>query len=208
MRFEVYGQDELVEILKDKEYPGTSCISITNPGVISEYNPDHINNSFVVPPVFEKSFDSLIKLKFWDADSMSFFSVLNIPENELVKRLPVKDDINEIISFYNRTKDHCDCYVVHCLRGVSRSTAVMLCIMYLHYQDEDRAIEELYMIRPKAQPLWLILSMFDEIVGSKLYKRLIELEEEAVAEMERKWVEEEKKNPEVARKNMFIRGLI
>lgn len=138
MKFLVYSQNELVYTLQDG--PRTShCISITNPGEIT-------------PDIVKRSYNGLLELKFCDSDN-----------SPVTASKVTKEDVEKIIDFYD---DNATGFSVHCQRGIARSTAAMLCLMYLYYKDESKAVERLKQIRPLARPLEALLDIFDEITGS------------------------------------------
>ena len=108
-----------------------------------------------MPPIFRDSFQSILRLTFRDTEWEQCMP-------------PRKYDVRKFIEYYQATKDESTGYTIHCHAGISRSTAVGLCILYLMNHSEKRAISRLMRVRPQARPHQGIISYFDSIVGSNL----------------------------------------
>jgi predicted protein tyrosine phosphatase len=84
--------------------------------------------------------------------------------------LPDADDVEAILAFGRGIRrDHAACrhVLVHCHKGVSRSTAAMLILeAQAHPQgDEDRLFARLREIRPQAWPNSRMVAFADELLG-------------------------------------------
>ena len=79
---------------------------------------------------------------------------------------PMKEDIQNLINFYNEEVfTHEDPVVlIHCFAGVSRSTAAALILLYMHIGDATEAFDELMAIRPIASPNKRMVRFADEIL--------------------------------------------
>lgn len=81
-------------------------------------------------------------------------------------------------------------FTIHCWRGISRSTAVAIGVIYMFFKDEEKAAGYLKEIRPYATPLPRIVKFWDEILGSNLIYRIFILRN-AVFDVLRKRFEKE-----------------
>lgn len=149
VRIGIYGENELIEILKDGKTPHTHCISIGNPGQD-------------IPLEISKSYVSVLRLEFYDVDSVEDL----MPEQ--AKRIPEQADTARVIDFYKSTNKSATGYDIHCWQGVSRSTAVGLGLLKLMGYEEDASESILLSIRPKAAPHKRIVRYFDRELGSRL----------------------------------------
>jgi predicted protein tyrosine phosphatase len=97
-----------------------------------------------------------------------------MPRKDHPKLVRLKD-IKKIIRFYEKTKKKANGYTVHCHAGVHRSTAAGLILLFLIYNSEEKAIEELLVIHPLPMPNERMISLFDKHRGSNLKKGVLEL---------------------------------
>jgi len=155
---EVFAENELVDRLARGAPHYRACISIGNPRpLLRKAQPGE-----TVPPHVRNSFESLLRLSFYDLEEPMEFDGL------LLERLPHRGDVQRVLRFFDRTKGWTDGWTIHCWAGVSRSTAVALALLFLLRGDEDQAAAELGRIRPQALPNRLLLRRFDEVLGSRL----------------------------------------
>lgn len=159
MRIEIYGQVELEKKLLDKNYiPTSHLISIGNPSSFRENAPDA-----KMPIVFNYMYKKILRLRFFDVMKKEHLGPQQNP-----KRIPLLKDIKRVYRFYKRTHKKADGYTIHCWRGVSRSTAVALGLLYLIYQDEKTAGQKLQEIRPEANPHPGIVGYWDNVLNKNL----------------------------------------
>lgn len=149
---EVFGEIELIESISSGQKHYSHCISIRNP---------HEEQS----PEIDGAFQEILELRFYDIESVEL-----LPQQYKHRRTAQSDDIRKVRDFVSATinKSSCTGYTIHCWRGVSRSAAVALGILYMLYGSETEAVEHLQKIRPSAAPLPRILRFWDEISGSNL----------------------------------------
>lgn len=162
---EIYGQAELDRLCERRDFPRGALISIGNPRWPFR------------TPSYDEATPKSIKGKFRHILRLAFFDevdVEKIPKGK-PKRLPRERDIRKVVGFYERHKHECDRIVIHCRSGVSRSTAVGMVILYLIHRDEDVVIERMKKQRPYAVPHEGILGMADELLGSRLKVRRLEI---------------------------------
>ncbi|MFW5890816.1 MAG: hypothetical protein ACOCUI_01200 [bacterium] len=182
---QILGQHELEKHINKGGKVYSHLISIGNPGKGRKNRPDHI-----LPKLFKQTFKSILRLEFYDVESKS-----HLVKGQK-KRIPQKRDVKKIIRYYNKTKNRATGYTIHCWRGIARSTAVGLIILYLMYKDEQKAAQKLAKIRRQAMPHKGMIEHFDNIMGTnlsnsreKLWKERIEiirkeLEEDLIEELE------------------------
>ncbi len=158
---EVLAENELVDRLSRGVPHYRACISIGNPRpLLRRAQPGE-----VVPPHIRASFESLLRLSFYDLEEPMEI------EGLVLDRLPRRADAQRVLRFFDRTRGWTDGWTIHCWAGVSRSTAVALALLFLLRGDEDLAAAELGRIRPQALPNRLLLRRFDEVLGSSLGQR-------------------------------------
>jgi predicted protein tyrosine phosphatase len=150
---EVYGQDELYNHLRRGGSHYDCLISIGNP-----YDSGSSEDTRM-PLEFTNFFRKILRLEFHDADVLV--------DN---RKIPEIDDIYKIMGFFNSTMSMVKGYTIHCRQGVSRSTAVALCFLYMIHGSEKVAKNMLLKIRPQAVPLRRILRFFDIVNGTNLTK--------------------------------------
>jgi predicted protein tyrosine phosphatase len=96
--------------------------------------------------------------------TMRFHDIIDPEPNKL---MPQPEHVGEIIGFAEQLKA-CDGHVlVHCHKGVSRSTAAMLTLMATSSPDEESEslFARLAEIRPQAWPSSLMVRFADEQLG-------------------------------------------
>ena len=150
--FQIFGEIELIEHLSANKKHYSHCISIRDPHEIHT-------------PFIENSFSDVLELKFYDIESLELK-----PEYFKDKRIPLLEDVKDIFEYFSNSvkEDSFTGFTIHCWRGVSRSTAVALGLIYLITNDESEAAEYLIAIRKEALPLPRILRFWDQILGSNL----------------------------------------
>jgi predicted protein tyrosine phosphatase len=79
---------------------------------------------------------------------------------------PIRDDLARILQFSKLFTDH-DKVLVHCLQGISRSTAVAVGILIQHGMSIDDAYNTVALQRPQLSPNLLIITYIDEFFGLK-----------------------------------------
>ena len=173
MNIQIFGQRELVKYIENGNNACSHVVSIGNPGSIGRQN----NEDTIMPNIFYKTFDSYLRLEFFDVLKKEHLGPMR------PKRIPLKRDVKKAIRFFNKTKDSSNGYVIHCWRGVSRSTAIALGYLYLIHGNEQKAVDELKRIRPEAGPHPGIVNYFDEILGCDLSSKNDQLREIRLREM-------------------------
>lgn len=157
MNIRVFGQIELEESIKTKKIsPYSHLISIGNP-----YDGDD-NPKKLLPDLFPESYQTILRLEFWDVHDVS-----HIKDGEIQKP-PEMEDIEKAILFFEQQKNIATGIDIHCWRGIARSAAIALIILYLIHGEEEQAADELYRIRRHAMPNMLMLRLFDKQYGSTL----------------------------------------
>ncbi len=148
---QVFGKDELLDRIKEGGSTGSHLISINDPG----------DND--TPEVFTEQFQSILRLEFWDAETVEELSDKYVP-----KRIPQRQDAEAVIEFFNNTEEVASGYTLHCRRGISRSPAAALGLWYLILGEERAASDALIAQRRQAVPNRTFVAFFDEILGSRL----------------------------------------
>jgi len=162
----VMSENELIDKIENNTLVNYDhCISIRNP---DEY----------MNPIISKSFKSILELKFYDA-----YDINHLGPMQKIKRIPEEEDIIRLIEFYNNNKDRGHGFVIHCWQGISRSTAIALCILYLKYRSEVKAKNELLSIRPEARPHLLITQLFDRVMKCNLTQVAQEIRSEVLEKL-------------------------
>jgi predicted protein tyrosine phosphatase len=158
----IFAEADLIYFIQRGKRLYSHCISIRNPDE-------------EMPPEIANRFTDLLEVKFNDADDISHLN----PEKR--PRIPDSGDVRKIFDFVNQTKNGADGYVIHCNRGISRSTAVALGVAYLLTGSEAKARDMVQNARPGALPLKKIVELFDAAFGSnfstareKIYGKSIE----------------------------------
>jgi len=144
----VFGEDELVNRIKNKDLVYRNIVSIADPG----------SN---VPEEIANTAQAILEMRFLDLDGP-------LPNHNPVNEImPELHDINNLIKFYGNVNKE-EGFTIHCWQGLSRSTAIALCILHLYYRNERIAFRELKKIRPYSKPNTRILNIFDSLYGTRL----------------------------------------
>ncbi len=152
--FQVFAETDLIDhiIANKKHY--SHCISIRDP---------EDKQSVTI----ESGFKEVLELKFYDIESIEYQ-----PKGYDINRVTLAEykDIIKIYDFFERTirDKSLTGYTIHCRRGISRSAAVALGLIYLVIKNELQAVKYLLKIRPEAMPLPRILRFWDQILDSNL----------------------------------------
>lgn len=173
MKIQIFGQRELLEKIEKDEQLESHLISIGNPG-----RGFRMGEDTVIPIEFKSAFSSILRLEFFDVLKRSHLGKMR------PKRIPLKRDVRKTIRYFNKTKDSATGYVIHCWRGISRSTAIALGYLYLIYGDEQQAVDELKRIRPDAGPHPGIVKYFDDLLGCDLSSKNNQLRDIRLREMQ------------------------
>jgi len=163
MNIQIFGQDELIEHIQESGNYSSHLISIGNPKSLFIKN----GRGETLPKLFKQSFQDILRLEFYDVECKQHLTYKQFP-----KIIPARSHVQKAIDFYNKTKDKATGYTIHCWRGVSRSAAIAVGILYLIHKDEKRVFEELLKIRPQAMPHKGIVKYYDEILGCNLTAEL------------------------------------
>ena len=149
---QVFGEHELRDRIKAGKGHFSHCISIRNPGE-------------TLAPEIEAAFCEVLELEFFDEERAE-----DLPKHAAERRIPGPGDVDRIIDFVRRAAGDPKLtgFTVHCWRGISRSTAVALGLIYSILKDEERATKALMKIRPQSMPHTGIVRMFDKVLGSNL----------------------------------------
>ncbi len=150
MNITVYGEDELINRIKNNGIVYRNVISIADPG--SKIPTELLNGDF-----------NVLSLRFLDIEEPF------INHDFKLEIMPEKKHIKKVINFYNRIPLPKE-ITVHCWQGISRSTAIAMCLLYLYHMDENKVEEELRIIRAYARPNLKILREFDSIKKCNLEK--------------------------------------
>lgn len=153
MDIEIFGQDELITHIQQGRKVFSHCISISNP-------PEPPGDYHGTPDIIRDAFFNTLELEFWD------YNWDGVTENKY--RFVEKSDIYRIVEFISKTKSYANGYTIHCRAGVSRSTAVALCVLHQLSGNEKFAAQTVLSKRPIAQPLRRVVKLYDEIYHSYL----------------------------------------
>lgn len=155
---QVFGELELADRLGRGEPVRRCLVSIGNPRALLA----PVRPGTRVPRLFRERFDRILRLAFFDVDDPSQLGRMR------PRRVAELRDAERIVRFFEDTRDGTDGWTVHCWQGLSRSPAAALGLLYLVRGDEEEAAAELRRIRPEARPLQRLVSLFDEVLGSRL----------------------------------------
>jgi predicted protein tyrosine phosphatase len=160
---QIFGEEELVEHLQDHKSVCSHCISIRNERYYNGPLPKEILDSF----------KDILRLEFFNSEHRDGL-LLGVP-----LPIPEIEDVKAVISFYDSIKDREDFtgITVHGWRGMNRSAAIALGLLYLVHGDEETALAKLLEIRPQARPLNRIVEFWDEVLGSNLKLHLDKMKE-------------------------------
>jgi len=159
MNIQIFGQEELIDHIQSGREYNSHCISIGNPKSLFIKT----NRGEKTPSLFKTVFKKVLPLKFYDVEHKGHLTWKQFP-----KIIPAKNHVLQAIDFYNKTKNEATGYTVHCWRGVSRSAAIAVGILYLIHKNEKIVFEELLRIRPCAMPHKGIVKYYDDILGCNL----------------------------------------
>jgi anti-anti-sigma factor len=148
-RIRICSENDLIELLARGESHYSHCISIGNPDQR-------------IPEIFENSFVEILRLSFYDVDSVDDL----VPGQ--IKKVPEIEDAAKVIDFYKRTSQIANGYEVHCWQGISRSTAVGLCLLKMMGCEDNKIGDLLLKLKPDALPHKKLVMYFDKLLGSKL----------------------------------------
>lgn len=149
---QVFGEHELRERISAGKSHCSHCISIRNPGE-------------TLAPEIDAAFYETLELEFYDEERVD-----DLPKDAVERRIPETGDVQRVIGFVRHaTRDpKFTGFTIHCWRGISRSTAVALGVIYSIVKDEERATKHLMKIRPQSMPHSGIVRMFDTVLGANL----------------------------------------
>ena len=174
MCVQVFGQRELESRIRNHKPVYSHLISIGNPPINGIRREDSLR-----VPLFDAVFDEVLRLEFFDAERRR-----HLPPRA-PKRLITHRDVRKVTRFVRRTKAEATGYTVHCWRGVSRSPAVALAVLYILSGDESEAARTLIKIRRQARPLQRAVRLFDRYLRSDLSQQNDVIREERLAEIRR-----------------------
>jgi hypothetical protein len=99
--------------------------------------------------------------------------------------LAMVSDIYKVINFVENAKkeENFTGLVVHCWRGMARSTAIALGILFMDLEDEEKAIEKLFKIRPYSEPLNRIIELWDQVLKCNIKEPLDNCRNEHIAKI-------------------------
>jgi predicted protein tyrosine phosphatase len=173
MKIYVFGQRELIQQLKTGHQPTSHLISIGNPGKGARGT----GEDSTVPDIFMEKYTSILRLEFYDVEYKRHLGKMR------PRKIPTKRDVRKVIRYFRKTRNSATGYTIHCWQGISRSTAVALCLLYLIHGDETIAAEELLKIRREALPHSRLVAFFDEIMKSSLNKAINPIREKHFREL-------------------------
>jgi predicted protein tyrosine phosphatase len=176
----VFGELELLELVKEGENLPDHLISIGNPHLPwRPWMPGEY-----LQPLFRKSFKRILRLAFFDVERKDLLGKMR------PRRIPEARDVMRVIRFWEGTRGGASGYVLHCWGGVSRSAGMALGLLYLECGSEEEAARRLRSIRPEAGPHRGILRHFDRELGSHLWEAGEAMVAERMAALKRELDEE------------------
>ena len=146
---QVFGEQELLELLARGGAHHSHCISIRNPDES-------------IPAIIKDNFRAILELRFYDAEEIGQLGA------QTIKRIPESRDVKGVLEFFRMTAAEATGYTVHCWQGISRSPAVALGLLYLLTGSENEAAWHLKRVRPDARPHRRLVKLFDEQLGCRL----------------------------------------
>jgi predicted protein tyrosine phosphatase len=149
---QVFGEAELIKRIRQGKPHYSHCISIRNPGELLSQE-------------IQGAFRKVLELSFYDQEDVE-----HLPEDVAQKRIPEIEDVERVIAFVRQAVCDPDLtgFTIHCRRGISRSAAIALGILYMILKDEERATKHLIKIRAESMPHTGIVRMFDSLLGANL----------------------------------------
>lgn len=142
MGIQIFGQKQLESRIKNGFALNRNLISIGSATNLQK------GETAKVPKVFSEVFDNVMRLEFDDIHEL-------IPGTVA----PSKSDIEKALKFY---QEHGSDIAIHCWQGISRSTAIGLCLLCERPGMEEEAVKKLSILRPFAVPNPLIVRLYDE----------------------------------------------
>jgi predicted protein tyrosine phosphatase len=155
MNIQIFGEIELLEHIRQGGTHFSHLISIRNKHSFMGPLEEEITGAFI----------GILDLEFHDIETREWMP----PGSEHIP-IPELEDIRRVQTFVgeSRLSKGFTGFTIHCWRGVSRSAAVALGIIYSEEGDEKSALENLLKIRPEARPLNRIVEFWDVLLGSRL----------------------------------------
>lgn len=92
----------------------------------------------------------------------------DITEEEKGYTLPQETHIQQLIDFAPEIRDLDGKGLIHCTIGRHRSTAAAIIVSSIIYNDDDRAIQKVFEVRPVADPNRLMLRIADRLLNRQL----------------------------------------
>lgn len=81
---------------------------------------------------------------------------------------PTIKDIEKLVDFYQEAlKTKSPCFLIHCWAGISRSTAAGLILLMMRYKDKEKAVKELFLIKPNASPNTRMVKLAHEVLADR-----------------------------------------
>jgi len=144
----VYSEYELILQLQQSDTINPACISLGDPGTTTD-------------PFIKSKIKNILRFEFYDINEYD----AHRGNSDIAKKWMIP----KMIDFYEQNKN-ADPFFIHCNAGIGRSPAVALALLYLETGSEQKAKTELQKIRPGALPNRLVISLFDQVLGSHLSK--------------------------------------
>jgi predicted protein tyrosine phosphatase len=138
----------------------THTISLLDPGIEQAIKDFELDIKIPTAPLERE----LRRYYFHDIINKNDFMILF--SEDISPTLATLEQMKDILEFTAPLTSQ-DKLLVHCLAGVSRSTAVACGILCQHGLTPNEAIQYVLSIRPQAHPNEYILQLFDEILGLK-----------------------------------------
>ena len=158
IHLQVFGEQELVEHVLSGGSHYEYLISIGNPKrVLGRKNPGQ-----VLPTALRTNSKHILRLEFFDVQRKDQLGPMR------PRRIATRSDVKRAIGFYRQTRSTASGYTLHCWRGINRSPAFSLGLLFLITGSEMEAKKRLREIRPESMPLQLIVHHFDQQLGCKL----------------------------------------
>lgn len=157
-KIRVYGQRELLSLVKQGKVPGCRLILIGNPRWFWAKPAE----DEMIPAEFRGYFSSILHLQFFDALTKDHLRP-GVP-----RRIPELRDLKRVRRWFHKGDSGEEEIIVSCWAGVSRSPAVALGLLFMIHGREDLAIDKLLEVRPHARPHPQIVRFWDKLLGSRL----------------------------------------
>lgn len=172
---QVFGEKELENRIKNGKKVTSHCISIRN----STFHGNG-RKPFPLSDEIKNGFKEILSLEFHDVEKREW-----LPPNFEDAKIPEKEDVLNVVHFVkNAVKDpDFTGFTIHCWRGVSRSSAIALGVIYMFVKDKEKAAKYLIKVRRQARPLPRIVQFWGEVFGSNLSKQSEIIRDEALRKM-------------------------